>query len=85
MTPSRRMEGIRAYDRAADAYGVTAWKAPSVRRFTPHVANDATHTSHTPEPTFGEMARAIPGWAVVAGGGVVAALMGAMLGGALHI
>jgi hypothetical protein len=31
------------------------------------------------------MVRAIPGWAVVVGGGVAAALMGAMLGGALHI
>lgn len=82
MTPSRRMDGVRAYDRAADAFGVVAWKAPAARRFESRPANDETHT---PEPTFGEMARAIPGWAVIAGGGIVAALMGAMLGGALHI
>lgn len=83
MTPSRRMEGVRAYDRAADAFGVVAWKAPTAKRFAPQVANDLPETSA--EPTVGDMARAIPGWAVVVGGGVVAALMGAMLGGALHI
>jgi hypothetical protein len=83
MTPSRRMEGVRAYDRAADAFGVVAWKAPTPKRFVPHVANDLPETA--PEPTVGEMLGAIPRWAVVIGGGVVAALMGAMLGGALHI
>ncbi|QDH72815.1 hypothetical protein [Brevundimonas sp. M20] len=82
MTPSRRMEGVRAYDRAADAFGVVSWKAPSAPRFDHRPAND---TAPVPEPTLGEMARAIPGWAVIVGGGVVAALMGAMLGGALHI
>ncbi|WP_439472288.1 hypothetical protein [Brevundimonas sp.] len=82
MTPSRRMDGVRAYDRAADAFGVVAWKAPGPRRFDNRPAND---TPETAEPTVGEMVRAIPGWVVVVGGGVVAALMGAMLGGALHI
>lgn len=83
MTPSRRAEGVRAYDRAADAFGVVAWKAPGPRRFDSRPANDAPQAAA--EPTVAEMVRAIPGWAVVVGGGVVAALMGAMLGGALHI
>jgi hypothetical protein len=83
MTPSRRVEGVRAYDRAADAFGVVAWKAPGPRRFDNRPANDAPEAAA--EPTVGEMVRAIPGWAVVVGGGVIAALMGAMLGGALHI
>lgn len=82
MTPSRRLQGVRAYDRAADAFEAVSWKPPTAARFTPHVANDA---AAEPEPTVGEMMRAIPGWAIVIGGGVVAALMGAMLGGALHI
>lgn len=82
MTPSRRMEGVRAYDRAADAFGVVAWTAPGPRRFDNRPAND---TPEVTEPTVSEMVRAIPGWAVVVGGGVAAALMGAMLGGALHI
>lgn len=82
MTPSRRMDGVRAYDRAADAFGVVAWKAPTARRFEHRPANDV---APAPEPTVGDMARAIPGWAVVVGGGVVAALMGVLLGGALHI
>ncbi len=82
MTPSRRMEGVRAYDRAADAFGVVAWKAPSTQRFESRPANDP---APAPEPTFNDMARAIPGWAVVVGGGVVAAMMGVLLGGALQI
>lgn len=82
MTPSRRLQGVRAYGRTADAFEAVAWKPPTTARFTPHVANDSPVE---PEPTIGEMVRAIPGWAVVVGGGVVAALMGAMLGGALHI
>ena len=82
MTPSRRMEGVRAYDRAADAFGVVAWKAPGASRFEHRPAND---TVEAPEPTVKDMVGAIPGWAVVVGGGVVAALMGVLLGGALHI
>ena len=82
LTPSRRMEGARAYDRAADAFGVVnrPAAAPSARFETRPVDEVAL-----PEPTVQDMVRAIPGWAVVIGGGVVAALMGVMLGGALHI
>jgi hypothetical protein len=82
MTPSRRLQGARAYGRAADAFEAVAWKPPGAARFRPHVANDSPTE---PEPTVGEMVRAVPGWAVVVGGGVVAALMGVLLGGALHI
>ncbi len=81
MTPSRRLQGARAYGRAADAFEAVAWKPPTVARFHTEVANDYA----IPEPTVGEMARAIPGWAVIVGGGVVAALMGVLLGGALQI
>ena len=81
MSPSRRLQGARAYGRAADAFEAVAWKPPTATRFQTHVANDGA----APEPTVGEMARAIPGWAVVIGGGIVAALMGVLLGGALHI
>jgi len=82
MTPSRRLQGSRAYGRAADAFEAVAWKAPAAARVTPPTVTDA---GAEPEPTVGEMVRAIPGWAVVVGGGVVAALMGVLLGGALHI
>lgn len=82
MTPSRRLQGARAYGRAADAFEAVSWKPPSAARFTPHVANDA---APEPEPSLGEMTRAVPGWAVIVGGAIVAALMGVLLGGALHI
>ena len=81
MTPSRRMEGVRAYDRAADAFGVVQPKPAMAARPEPRPVAEAA----TPEATVQNMVRAIPGWAVVVGGGVVAALMGVLLGGALHI
>lgn len=82
MTPSRRLQGARAYGQTADAFEAVAWKPPTAARFTSHVANDG---ASEPEPSLGEMARAVPSWAVIIGGGVVAALMGVLLGGALHI
>ncbi|GAA0653065.1 hypothetical protein [Brevundimonas lenta] len=80
-TPGQRLEGYRAYARAADSFSGVAWKAPSAHRFENTVANDAPSR----EPTVGEVMKAVPAWLVVAGGAVAAALMGAMLGGALHI
>jgi len=82
MTPSRRLQGVRAYDRTADAFEAVAWKPPTAARFRPEIANDAPAV---PEPTVGEMLRAVPGWVMILGGGIVAALMGALLGGALQI
>ena len=81
LTPSRRMEGARAYDRAADAFGVVSPKPVAAMRFESRPMDEPA----MPEPTMQDMVRAIPGWAVVIAGGVVAALMGVMLGGALHI
>jgi hypothetical protein len=82
MTPSHRLHGARAYDRAADAFEAVAWTPPAATRFKTEIADDAPAT---PDLTVGDMVRAIPGWAVIAAGGVVAALMGALLGGALQI
>ena len=82
ITPSRRLEARHAYGRAADAFEPVAWRPPAAARFDSHVANDI---APQPEPTFSEMAAGIPGWVTVIAGGVVAALMGALLGGALHI
>jgi len=82
MTPSRRLEAHHAYGRAADTFGAVAWRAPTATRFDGRVANDFRRG---PEPTFAEMADGIPGWLVIVLGGGVAALMGALLGGALHI
>jgi hypothetical protein len=81
ISSARRMDGYRAYGRAADAFEAVAWKAPASRRFQNTIANDGA----TPEPTFRDVMSAMPGWIVIAGGGVVAALMGAMLGGMLQV
>ena len=81
MTSARRLEGVRAWGRAADAFETIAWRPPSAARFDTRVANDP----EVPEPTLKEMVAAIPGWVTVVAGGLVAALMGAMLGGALAV
>lgn len=81
MSSARRLDGYRAYNRAADAFETVAWKAPKTNRFESRAANDG----HPDAPTFRDVMNAMPGWVVVVGGGLAAALMGAMLGGALQI
>jgi len=81
MTPARRLEGVRVYGRAADAFETVAWRPPSAARFDTRVANDPV----VEEPTLPQWVDALPGWVTVVAGGVVAALMGALLGGMLQI
>lgn len=81
MTPVRHPEGVRAYGRAADAFETVAWRPPSAARFDTRVANDPA----TPQPTPREAIALLPGWVTVVAGGVVAALMGALAGGALAL
>ena len=82
MTPSRRLEARRAYGRAVEAFEPVAWRLPSAGRFDSRVANDLAPRQ---DPAFAEMTDGIPGWLTVVLGGVVAALAGALMGGALHI
>ena len=81
MPSARRLEGVRAYGRAADAFETVAWRPPSAARFDTRVANDPA----PPEPTLRELVADLPGWVTVVAGGVVAALMGAVMGGALAL
>ena len=81
MPSARRLEGVRAYGRAADAFETVAWRPPSSARFDTRVANDPV----VEEPALKELVAALPGWVTVVAGGVVAALMGALLGGMLAL
>ena len=81
MTSARRLEGARAYGRAADAFETVAWRPPTAARFDARVANDPA----VPEPTLKELVADLPGWVTVVGGGLVAALMGALVGGMLAL
>jgi hypothetical protein len=82
MTPAQRLHGARAYGRAANAFDSIAWRAPGVSRFENRAANDpAEGASARIEPVSAQ----IPGWLIVVGGGVIAALTGAMLGGMLAV
>lgn len=82
LSPSRRLEAGRAYGRSVDAFETVAWRPPSPARFDTRVANEVA-----PEPDHGlsDLADGVPVWLTITLGGVIAALMGAMLGGALHI
>ena len=82
LSPSRRLEASRAYGRSIDAFETVAWRPPSPARFDNRVANDVTSE---PETTLSEMADGVPAWLTITLGGIIAALAGAMLGGALHI
>ncbi|MDQ3124515.1 MAG: hypothetical protein M3Q74_02800 [Pseudomonadota bacterium] len=81
MTPSNRLYARQGYGRAADAFETIAWRPPSSARFDTRVANDPV----TPDPTLKELVADLPDWVTIVAGGVVAALMGAMLGGALAV
>ena len=48
-------------------------------------AVNTTPVRPSPEPTLSQALQALPAWVTIAAGGVVAAIVGAMLGGALHI
>ncbi len=82
LTPSRRLEARRAYGRTVDAFETVAWRPPAPTRFDSRVANDLAPRA---EPGVSDMIDGVPGWVTIVAGGVVAALMGALLGGALHI
>jgi hypothetical protein len=82
ITPSRRLQAHRAYGRAVDAFEPIAWRPPTPTRFDGRAANDV---APAPEPDLSGTVGGVPGWLVIVLGGVVAALMGAVLGGALQL
>ncbi len=87
MTPISHAEALRAqaaekaWRKAAHARDAVAWRAPGVSRFDSRPAND----TGVAEPTIKDLLNDLPPWATIVAGGVVAAAMGALLGGALHI
>ncbi|MDP3656713.1 MAG: hypothetical protein Q8R45_07100 [Brevundimonas sp.] len=81
MTPVRRLYAHKIYGRAVNAFDAVAWRPPSAARFDGRPANDA----EVSEPTLKEMTADMPGWGMVVAGGAIAALMGALVGGALAL
>jgi hypothetical protein len=84
LTPSRRLHAQQTYGRAADAFDTVAWRPPTARRFDGRVANDRDGAT-SPDPGVSGLVGGLPAWVTIAAGGVIAAFMGALLGGALHI
>ena len=82
LTPSRRLQARHAYGRAVEAFEPVAWRPPSPARFDSRVANDVSREAERRAP---DMADGVPAWLTITLGGLVAALAGAFLGGALHI
>jgi len=65
---------------AANAFDAVAWRAPSPRRFDSRPANDEAGVQQPADDQI-----ELPRWAIIVGGGVLAALMGAMVGGGLAL
>lgn len=80
-TPARRRYAHQAYGRTADAFETVAWRPPAGRRFDHRPANDGYGAG----PSLRDELAALPAWATVVGGGMIAALIGALLGGALQV
>lgn len=76
----------RAHDayRSVDAFGTVAWRAPEPRRFDALPANEWHDTVSAPLVGT-ETWEGMPRWLGVAVGCVVAAVLGALLGGALSL
>lgn len=87
---NRRIESPR---KGIEAYQAAAWRAPAATRFDSRPANDfATSDFLTraeriaPQATPGPVQmEPMPRWLIVAIGAAIAALLGAMLGGALAV
>lgn len=68
--------GLVRSERAIDAFQTVAWRAPEPRRDRFAAANVEASESGDEE---------IPHWMILVGGGLLAALMGALLGGAMAL
>jgi hypothetical protein len=84
MTPARRQYAHNAYGRTADAFETVSWRPPVAHKVDTRPANDG-YRPYPAKPTVTEEFAGLPAWVHIVGGGVAAALMGALLGGALHI
>lgn len=82
MTPARRLQGYRAYGHAAEAFDTVAWRAPTARRFDGRPANDFNWRT---APERAHAGSDMPRWIVILAGAVIAALIGALLGGMLAV
>lgn len=84
--PTRRPSALRD---GIEAYQTAAWRAPAATRFDSRPANDflAQAEAFAPVTIAAEpvVMEPMPRWLVVAIGAVVAALLGALLGGALAV
>jgi hypothetical protein len=78
---------------AIEAYQAAAWRAPAATRFDSRPANDFAANDFlsradliAPQATPGPVQmEPMPRWLVVAIGGIIAAIMGALLGGTLAV
>jgi hypothetical protein len=69
--------GLVRSERAIDAFQTVAWRAPEPRRDRFAAANVADPAEAGSEE--------IPHWMILVGGGLLAALMGALLGGVMAL
>lgn len=78
---TRNTYADRIGQRGYDASDTVAWRPTTMGQSTTFAANDGGSR----DETFREFIAAVPASVIIVGGGVAAAIVGAMLGGALHI
>ncbi|MEH6699834.1 MAG: hypothetical protein V7672_14150 [Brevundimonas sp.] len=69
--------GLVRSERAVDAFQTVAWRAPEPRR-------DRFTAANVSDPAEAE-SEEIPHWMILVGGALLAALMGALMGGAMAL
>ena len=86
MTPARRSYDPHAFD--AHLAETVAWRAPSSPRFDGRPSNDwATDFQAQVARPMADAggSEEIPRWVILLGGAFIAAILGALLGGAMHV
>lgn len=84
MTPGRRQYVYHSRGRTTEAFETAGWRQPVARRVDQRPANDMAPVPAA-EAAVPPQASSLPPWLHVIGGGAAAAVIGALLGGALHI
>ena len=74
----------QSYGRATEAFETAGWR-PSAARQVDHSPVHQVYRAAAPVPAVRDAVSSPAAWLHIVVGGVAAALMGALLGGALHV
>ncbi len=90
IVPQGQTSGMRpgAVREALEAYQTAAWRAPTATRFDGRPANDFVAGAEAISPTYVVQPVAdepMPRWLIIGLGAMIAAILGALVGGAMAV